>query len=157
MATRFRGFTIIEVLITIVIVTVVLLSVFSIIKSTQIRTQTSNYATDMTVLTQNGIEIASDNLKNNWDAIIPGDYKADFDNSKNTWILLPGLETGLESKFTRKITVTSVCRDIHGEISQKNPCNGTIDNNSKTIKVTVDWMNTMLGSPVTAELLVINN
>jgi prepilin-type N-terminal cleavage/methylation domain-containing protein len=156
MNNKYKGFTMIEVLIAIVIMTVVLLSVFSIIKSTEVRTQASDYATDMTILAQNGIEIASDNLKNNWDAITPGDYKATFEDGSNTWTLSPGEEVGLESKFTRKIIIASICRDTHGEIIQSDPCSGAVDSNSKMIKVSVGWMNSKLGDPITAELLVID-
>lgn len=155
MKNRHKGFTIIEVLLAIVVVTVVLLSVFSIIKSTQIRTQTSDHATDMTILVQNGIEIASDNLKNNWDSVTPGNYKAVFEESENTWKLTPGEETDLDSKFTRKIAISSVCRDINGEITQNDPCDGTIDYDSKIVKVSVDWTNSIFGDPIVAELLVI--
>jgi len=109
----------------------------------------------MTILVQNGIEIASDNLKNNWDSVTPGNYKAVFEESENTWKLTPGEETDLDSKFTRKIAISSVCRDINGEITQNDPCDGTIDYDSKIVKVSVDWTNSIFGDPIVAELLVI--
>lgn len=150
------GFLIIEVLIAIVILSMVLLTIFSMIRTSQIRAQKTDFNSEMAILSQNGIEIASDNLKNNW-TVPQGTYYPIFDSggSTPTWILTPGDETNLETRFTRKIEIKSVCRNSSGDRVDEDPCSGEIDENSRLVVVTVGWMNTDFGSPVSSELLVV--
>jgi hypothetical protein len=149
------GFLIIEVLIAIVILSMVLLTIFSMVRVSQIRAQKTDFNSEMAILSQNGVEIASDNLKNNW-AISLGVYHPVFYNDENTWGLDIGEEANLETRFTRKIEIKQVCRNHStGERIDATPCSGDVDQNSRLVVVTVSWMNIDFGGPVSSELLVI--
>jgi hypothetical protein len=153
------GFLIIEVLIALVILTTVTLSIYTLVRTTQIKTTRSDFSADMAILAQNGMEIASDNLRSDWDAVPEGSYYPVFDSDLNTWGLVPladPQETGIEARYTRNIQVKNVCRsNATGEILEESLCSGTIDKTSKLIEVNVGYMNPNFGKPLSTDLLVI--
>jgi type II secretory pathway pseudopilin PulG len=151
------GFLIIEVLIAIIVLSTTLLSVFAMIRTSQIKTQKSDFGSEMVILAQNSIEIAVDNLKNNWISFPVGTYYPAFDSAHNTWELIPtnGTETNIETRYTRKIEIKSVCRDLKGNLFQNTPCPGKIDENSKFVSVDIGWVKPDFGKPFSTKLLVI--
>ena len=152
------GFLIIEVLLAIVILSTITLSFYSIIRTTQIKTQKTDFESDMAVVAQNGMEISENNLRNNWDMLPPGNYTPAFDSGNNEWLLIPTVnpETNIETRYTRTISILNVCRDSRtGQIIDQSPCRETEDDNSKIVRVTVGWVNPSFGKPLSTDLLVL--
>jgi Tfp pilus assembly protein PilV len=155
MKTR-QGYFLIEALLSIVIFSVLILSIFSMISFLQNRTKRSNFESEASILLQDGMEIAHSALLADWDGYPEDTYFPALDADSNTWLLLPGVETDLQARYTRSIEVKDVCRDVStGEIIRSS-CVGEIDEISKEIVTTLSWKERDLDQELTARLLILN-
>lgn len=153
-----KGFLILETLIAIVIFSLVAFSLFATISFLQIRTQKSRYDAEASILAQEGTEIAHNALFADWGGYVNGTYFPAFNASEDDWILLPGEEADLQTRFTRYITISDVCRDtVTGEQIESyydsGVCTGEIDDNSKLISTTIQWQEDENEKSITARLL----
>lgn len=154
---NFKGFLIIETLISIVILTMVLLSLFSMVSFLQRRTVKSGFETDASLLMQEGMEIAHTALLANWEKYDDGVYSPAFDAVQGNWVLVEGEETNLQALFTRKIELTKVCRNpVTGEkLDISGSCTGILDENTRTVKTTISWSDKGQMEEIAASLLVL--
>lgn len=154
---RNDGYFLIEALLSIVIFAVLILSVFSMISFLQRRTVRSNFEAEAVLLVQDAMEITHTAILSDWGGYPDGTYFPVFNADENSWILFPGEETDLETRYSRKIILKRVCRDVDGDILEDNsPCLGTVDNISRQAEVTVSWMEKEVSREIGAELLVLN-
>lgn len=153
-----KGYFLIEALLSIVIFSMIILSLFSMINFLQRRAVQSTFETDAGLLLQDGMEIAHSSLLSDWAGYSDGTYYPVFDVDANSWILIEGEETGLEVIFTRKIEIKRVCRNVNtGErIEFTNICTGEIDPNSRVVKTIINWVEDDQAKEIGAELLVLN-
>lgn len=153
-----KGFFLIEALLSIVIFSVLLLSLFSMISFLQRRSVRSTFESDASILLQDGMEIAHSSLLANWTGYQDSTYFPVFDADRNTWILVQGEETELEARYSRKIELKRVCRNANtGErIEFGSVCTGDLDPNSREITTTVSWTEVEEQKEISASLLVIN-
>jgi len=152
-----QGFFLIEALLSIVIFTVLIISVFSMISFLQRRTVRSSYESEAVLVLQDGVEIARSVILKDWRGYSDGIYKPVFDADENSWVLLPGEEVGFKAKYNRKIELRRVCRAVDGEILANNsPCLGSVDNNVREILVNVSWLEKDEDKSISAKLLVLN-
>lgn len=152
-----RGYLIIESLIAIVILVMVVLSLFSMISFLQIRTQRSKYESDAGIVLQDSMEIAHSALLSNWQGYRDGSYTPFFDAKKNVWVLVSGEGDEVQARFTRRVEINGVCRDIQsGERINSSVCPGKIDENSKTISVSILWREGESDKKIDVDLMVFN-
>ena len=167
MKKRESGYLIIEILITIVIISLVFISVASMIRFLQVRTAKSDWDTEASVLLQQGIETAHSALLNDWDGYDDGTYYPVFDFSEDAWELKSGTEENLGTKFSRKIEVDFVCRDTNDAgkviegVDDQFDCeslnSGKIDDDySRYLKGVVTWDEAGEERSVEAILLILN-
>lgn len=153
-----NGYFLIEALLSIVIFSMLILSVFSMISFLQRRTVRSSFEAEAVVLLQDGMEIARSTLLADWNGYPNNTYFPVFDVSANSWTLIPGEEEGLEARYSRKIVVKKVCRDGDtGEIlDYGSVCLGAIDLVTLEVVTTVWWDEGGQEREVSARLLVLN-
>ncbi len=135
------GFLIIEALIAILVVTMIMLSLYSAIASIQLSSNRSKYDAEGSLLLQEGMEVAHNALLTDWN-YGNGTYAPAYNEMYNSWELVSGEETDLHSRFTRRLVISHVCRDSAGEIVDglSETCPGfTLDLNSKTVTGTIEW------------------
>ena len=152
-----QGYFLIEALLSIVIFSVLVLSIFSMIGFLQRRVTRSDFESEAGKVLQDGMEIAHSAVLADWSAYADGDYYPVFDADDKTWILLSGEEEGIETRFGRKISLSRVCRDkSSGERLETAVCGGDIDPRSREIMVSVWWAEESKDKLVEAKLLVLN-
>lgn len=151
-----RGFFMIEALLSIVIFTVLLLSIFSMISFLQRRTVRSDFESEAALLLEEGMEIANSAVLADWDGYADGDYHPVFDASEGNWILLGDAEDSLEARYSRKITLSKICRGSDGEIGKTTTC-AVGDPLTRRIEVKVWWTEDTGEKTIQASLLVLNN
>ncbi len=153
-----NGYFLIEALLSIVIFAMLILSVFSMISFLQRRTVRSSFEADAVLLLQEGMEIAHSVILSDWNGYPDNIYFPVFDATNNSWILLPGEETGLEARYNRKIEIKRVCRASGtGEILEDNsPCLGALDPASRVAVASVWWDEDGKTRELSARLLVLN-
>ena len=136
-----KGFLILEALISVVILSMVLLSLFSMISFLQRRTTQSDFDSDASLLMQEGIEITHTVLISNWNSFPDGEYMPVFDADTQNWILIEGNEEGLQGIFNRTITLKKVCRNSVDGVLLDVPgmCTGLVDENSRIIETRIEW------------------
>jgi len=171
MKKRESGYLIIEILITIVIISMVFISVVSMIRFLQVRTAKSDWDTEASVLLQQGMEAAHSALLNDWgdgedNGYDDGTYDPIFNDGKGVWELKTDKEENLGTKFERRIEVSFVCRDINdagkviGDVADKFDCgqkSGEVDDDySRYLKGIVTWNEAGKERSVEAILLVLN-
>jgi len=151
-----KGYFLIEALLSIVIFSMLILSIFSTIGFLQRRTVRSSFESDASLLMQDGMEIAHSTIQSNWN-LADGIYYPLFDVDENSWKLEKGEETNLETRYSRKIEVKRVCRDQNSgdKIPFSGVCTGGIDSNSKELITTVSWTEEGEAKSVEASLLVL--
>lgn len=153
-----QGFLIIETMIAIVIFSLVGLSLFSSIGMLQIRSQKSKYDSEASLLIQEGTEVAHNAILGDWAEYSDGVYFPVYDNDEEDWILLPGEEYELQTRFTRYVKLISVCRNVTDGVRDENyensgVCTGKIDENSRVIETTVIWDESGTEKTIVARLL----
>lgn len=153
-----KGYFLIEALLSVVIFSMLLLSIFSMISFLQQRTVRSSFESDATLLLQDGMEIAHSVLQSNWnypDGVYYPSFMVDGNNS--AWTLVEGEEINLEARYGRKIELKRVCRDqtTGDRIAYTGVCTGALDSSSREIITTVSWMEENQPKSITASLLVI--
>jgi len=141
----FAGYIVLEALLSIVVLSMVVLSVFPMLSFLLKRSERSRYEARAGVLLQEAMEISYNVLLSGWDSYTEGEYKPALDAVTNRWVLVSGEDTNLETRFSRSIKISYVCRNLEGgkpidpEIFEPNPCPGILDAKSKWIKTTVSW------------------
>ncbi len=153
-----EGFLIIETLIAIVIFSLVAFSLFSTISFLQLKTQKSRYDAEASLLVQEGTELTHTIIFADWEGYPDGVYSPVYDADDETWILLSGEETDLKTRFSRKIVLQSICRDLDSgeqlpDYETTGFCSGEIDQNSRVIITSVSWIEDSKDKFVTARLL----
>ena len=152
-----KGYFIIEALLSIVIFTTLLLSLFSMISFLQRRVVRSSFESDAGLLLQEGTEIARTSLLSNWNSYTSGVYHPVFNADSETWDLAPNEEADLQARYKRKIEISQVCRDAAGErLTMDGGCAGEIDKYTKSIVTTLEWEENSETQSLSAELLVLN-
>jgi hypothetical protein len=157
---KFQGYMVLEVLIAIVVIAMVLLSVVSMVRSSQLRTKKSDYDAEASALLQEGIEVAHDALVADWSGYPDGIYHPVFDAGNDSWVLVPGEETGLKTRFTRSIRLSAVCRDSStGERKEIGEfgCVGDIDTISRYAESKITWFEEGTEMEEVATLLILNS
>lgn len=143
------GYLLLEVLMAIVLFSMVVLTLFGMLSFLQRRTQVSTFESNAGVLLQEGMEIAHNALLSNWNSYPDGEYKPVFVEIDNSWDLLPGEETDVQARYSRKIELKQICRStIDGQRLDIGSCRdtgGVIDMNSREIITTIGWLEK--GSP----------
>lgn len=156
-----KGYFLIEALLSIVIFSTLILSLFSMISFLQRRTVRSAFESDAAVLLQDGMEVAHSVLLSDWGKVEEGVYYLSFDIDNNRWELVKGDGEMLEAIFNRKIAISKVCRETtNGErVDFVGVCSGPnrmIDQNSYEITTTISWRESDIPKEIEAELLVVN-
>jgi len=153
-----KGYFLIEALLSIVIFSVLILSLFSMVSFLQRRVNRSTYEAEAARLLQDGIEIARSAILADWGGYADTSYFPAFDNDSESWILLPGEEAGLEVRFSRKIELRQVCRDSSTGVllSYSQTCSGEPDPLSREVVTTVWWNEAGQERQINAKLLVLN-
>jgi Tfp pilus assembly protein PilV len=153
-----KGYLILEALISIVILTFVVLSLFSSISFVVLRTEKSKYDSEASLLMQEGIEVAYNVLLSNWERYTSNTYYPAPNVTTNEWDLVEGTETNIKTRYTRSITFSKVCRKPDGEIvapSASGICAaGSVDQHSRMIKTLVEWKEGTETKKAETELLV---
>ena len=135
-----KGYLIIEALIAVVIFSFIALSLFFSISYLQISTQKAGFDAEAALLVQEATEIAHNALLPDWAGYDDGVYFPVFDVDQDEWLLFPGEEENLKTRFTRYVELSEVCRDPDtGREVIERPCGGEIDENSRYIDTTVTW------------------
>ncbi len=150
------GFLIIEVLLSIVILSMVFLTLFTVLSFTTNRTERSKYDSQAASVMQQGVELTRTTLLANWSSITSGNYYPLFDANSQQWGLTTGSEGLLQGRFTRVISISSVCRESTQGLQVQCPA-GTLDTHSKIVDVKISWKEANLDKNVESKLLVFNN
>jgi len=150
------GFFLIEALISIVIFTMLLLSLFSMISFLQRRIVRSNFESDAGLLLQEGMEIGRTTVLAGWSEYTNGTYHPVFDEDAKSWTLSVGSESALQAKYNRSIEVKEVCRDVSGEKIEGVPCAGSYDKHSREITTKLTWQEKGEEKSLSASLMLIN-
>jgi hypothetical protein len=153
------GYLIVGALISVVILVMVVMSLFSTISFITIRTERSRLDTEASLILQEGIEVVYNVFLNDWADYTEGDYypAVAFGGGGGKWILLPGKEDKVRAGFTRWLEVENVCRTGAG----KNGgmiigCeSGETDLNSRVVKGVVEWKEKGEEKRIETELLLI--
>lgn len=165
MTKKAKGFTLIEVLITLAMLSILIATFLPILGWLISRTKASAYDAQASLVLQEAIEVSYNIMVGGWDEdwsrYPEGIYHPALDvgNDPPVWVLLENRETGVEARFNRQIEILAVCRNQgNGEIlTGVCPENAvTRDNNSKILRATVDWIENGRTKSITGELLVTN-
>ena len=153
------GYLIIEALIAVVIFVLVGISLFSSISMFQIRSLKSKYDNEAALLVQEATEIAHTILQSDWGGYVDGEYYPVYDADNSDWILVPGEEENIQTRYKRNITLIEVCRNTVGgeqltDFEETGNCSGEIDNNSRYVVTSVSWKEGELDKSISARLLV---
>lgn len=151
------GYFLIEALLGIVIFSMLILSVFSMIGFLQRRVVRSDFESDAARLIQDGMEIAHSAILADWDGYKDGSYYPVFDATNQTWVLLKGEDSDLETRYNRKIVLSKVCRNpLTGEREETGICKGEVDAMTREVEVSVWWEERGENKEVKLKLLVLN-
>lgn len=147
------GFLIVEVLISIAILGLIVVTLVSTLSVVTIRSNRSKFESDAVELTQQAMELSRNALISNWDSYPTGEYFPIFDAGSQVWELEPGVEGVLRGRFTRKIEIDDVCRtqDTGNRISCPG---GTKDTKSRLISIKITWNEKEAVKEVEAELML---
>lgn len=109
------------------------------------------------VLLQEGMEVAYSVFLDNWEGWEDGVYHPVVESAggRAKWTMLPGEQTGVETRFFRAMTVEAVCR--HPRTGQaKERCGGgeKADEFSRRVTTTVSWNDAGRNKELTASFLV---
>ena len=132
------GFTIIEVLIACVIISITTLAVMS---AASKGIELSNKAlkqVQMSMILEEGVEAVKSIRDTNWITI--SDLNTDTNYylffNLNTWSLSTTPSSLIDEVFTRTITLSPVYRDANDDIASS----GTLDTGIKRVNITVSWI-----------------
>lgn len=156
------GFIIIEVLLSLVIFSVLFLTIFSTISFLERRTTRSRYDSQAAGFVQDGMEIAHNALIAQWDEYVDGEYSPIYNATTRQYTLETGPETDLAAKFTRIISLSTVCRNERtGELlsySTNNGCQtGKKDPYTRLVQTKLEWEEAGEQKEIVAKLLVLNS
>lgn len=153
-----NGYLIIEVLIAVVILIMISLPIFTSISFLQLKTKQSQYDSEASLLLQEGMEIAYNTVVSDWESYSDGVYFPAYDADEDVWILIPGEETELKTRYTRKIELKTACRNVSDgtQIEYDGFCSGELDLRSKNIITTLAWDEKGSEKELSARLLSFN-
>jgi hypothetical protein len=121
------------------------------------------YESQAAVLLQESMEVVYNVFLQDWSGVYgtfgDGVYhparEATVDPSVQKWTLAEGEKTGVETRFTRKIELVSVCRNsADGSQSGCGPGAGT-DLNSRKVRSEIAWVEGGVTRTLKAELLLV--
>ncbi len=158
-----KGFTLIEVLISLAILAIVSASVLPVVAWLINRTHKYQYDSKAAAVLLEGVEasynvlLAKSENGESWDEFSSGQrYKPTFNATTKGWDLTNG-QSVEETRFTRWIEFSDVCREPGSGKRDENCLAGSEkDNKSKTIKAYVTWSESSGDKSIKAELLVTN-
>jgi hypothetical protein len=156
------GFTVVEVMLSITIMTMVAVAVFPIVGFLVSRGRNFVNENRAGFLLQEGMEVTYNVFLGQWDEswlrYPEGIYHpaVEVDSGQNEWILLTGLQNGLETRFSRQIEIFKVCRDSASGEMVSFPCFGANvwDKKSRLVKTTVYWQEGGKVESVSSDLLL---
>jgi len=137
-----KGYLLLEVVIAMFVFVMVGLSIFTSISFLQLRIMKSEHHEEAVSVLQEGIEIAQNSILVSWETYPDGEYKPAYDVDQRIWVLLPGSEEGVRSRYERKLTLKRVCRNSSSGKRidfQDGSCLGNMDESSRTIEAAVSW------------------
>lgn len=149
------GYLILETLIAITALAFVVINVFPAINFMLRRSKVTSAESQAGLLLQEGLEVPYNIFLTNWNAYGLGDYK--ISQSASNWELVPGTESDIQAKFTRKITISQIYRDSNGKIINAGDIGAILDVNSRVVVVTISWDEAGVPkTPITGKLLLFN-
>src|SRR5690606_24612933 len=98
-------------LIAVLVLSMVVLSIFSTMSFLTNRGRRSSYESDANLLLQEGMEVAHGAITSNISQYPEGTYFPAYDTNTDSWILLPGTEENIRTRFERSVEIKNVCRD----------------------------------------------
>lgn len=109
-------------------------------------------------LLQEGAEVTYNTFLGDWAAQTTGVFHpaVSMDTGSDKWILLPDGETDLEARFSRKIEIKEVCRDLASGEMQAAPCTveAPVDGRSFLATTTVSWLEAGSNRSINSSLLL---
>jgi|SRR3989344_23109 len=153
-----RGFTVIEVLIAIVMLSVTAATVFPAVGWLIIKSRQLVYDAQAASVLQEGMEASYNVLLTGWDDMRAGrtySPQVEFAGGEQRWAMTEG-EEEVETRFTRGIQVGEVCR--YNETGEQADCDDddvTLDPESKLLTGKVSWTERGEDKVITATLLVV--
>ncbi len=156
------GFTIVESLVSMAVLGILVSTVFPTIGWLLTRARVLQHEGQAALILQESIEVPYNVFLEQWSiaySVFPdGDYypAVDVSGTSNKWTLLAGEQANVQTRFFRKITLTSVCRNREtGEIVN-GACGGDseIDPNSKQVSAVVSWTERSGQKDISASLLI---
>lgn len=157
-----RGFTLVEVLATLSMFLLVMGSTVPVVSWLVVKSKYLQHDASASLLMQEGVEVAYNVLTSDWSASAiqypEGIYHPAVDASSDPykWTLLPGDQTNLEARFSRRVEIADVCRrNGSGELVEEACGSGSVgDINSRKITSTVLWTENQQTKSLTSELLI---
>src|SRR5688572_24036547 len=132
------GAILLEALLAIVVFVMVIFAIVPMLSFLLRRSERSKYEARAALLLQEGQEVAYNVLLDGWGDHPDGTYKRA--HGPRRWKLLSSNdgEKNLETRFDRKITISSACRTANGNLFVE--CNrGTADPNTKVVTTEITW------------------
>lgn len=156
------AFTMIEVLVALGMVSVVVASVVPIVSWLVTRSRYVSYDVAASLLLQEGMEVSYNVLVSSWDAdwsqYPAGVYHplVNVAADPQVWVLLPGGQTDLQTRFNREVSIDPICRknDTGERVVFPCPPGSTVDNRTKVVTTTVKWQEVEKQRSISSELLV---
>jgi type II secretory pathway pseudopilin PulG len=156
-----RGYLMVEVLISVVIFIMIVLSVFSTIGFITVRSQRSRLDTQASLILQEEMEVAYNVFLDGWRDYSSGFYYPALSvggPTGNSWVLVSGKESGVETRFERWVEVSDVCRKPRAAANpgERVDCSGgELDLNSRMVKGIVEWTEREENKRIEADLLLV--
>lgn len=159
LSTGQSGFTLVEILVSITMVVIFAMAVFPIISWLTVRSRQFQYSTQAGELLQEGMEATYNVMlsTSNWGDFADGMVyhpAVDTTGGSDKWSLELNEEQNLETRFKRRITMSSICRNKDtGEVVD---CieGSIIDNSSRRVTVWVGWIENQADKHVQAQLFL---
>ncbi len=153
-----KGTTLLEVLISLAILGILMGSFFPTVAFLTRQSRKFQYDSEASSVLQEGMEIAYNVFLTNWNAVSDtGTYHPVLNASvdPNIWGLEPD-EKMVRSRYTRKIEVFRVCRNLSSGQQKTGECisGNDYDLNSRLIKTTVIWKENQVDREIASELLI---
>lgn len=144
------GYIILEAMLAIVVLSMVVLSVIPMLSFLLRRTSISAYEAQAGLLLQEGVEATYNILISKWNASPTSGEFHPGKGSTGAWVLFPGPQTNLETRYKRSVIISKNCTNYKNE---------TIDTTGQVcreIKSTVSWQENDETKEISTTLNVIN-
>ncbi|KKS45094.1 MAG: hypothetical protein UV08_C0009G0004 [Parcubacteria group bacterium GW2011_GWA2_42_18] len=132
-----RGFSLVEVLVAVTIITIAFIAVLSASTRGVVLARLALEETQVSFLLEEGAEAVKFARDLNWSNISALTLSADYhpEWGANGWTIVSG--SGVSGEFTRKIQFTSAYRDSYDDLASS----GTVDSGTRKVTVSVAWFN----------------